>query len=199
MKNHFKTLFIQLLVLVSTLLNNEIYAQTIYQVANSKDFTMKLSGTSTFHDWNMNATNFEIEGKFNFEEDGSKIQSITGLSFILPVKNLKGDKKKMDESAYKALKADKHKDIIFKMTTSNVKYKQNNKYEITILGNLNIAGVTKAITMNVLCILNSDKTITCSGSKKLKMTDYQVNPPTFLGLMKTGNEITLDFTFQLKS
>lgn len=199
MKNYHRNLFIQLFVLLALSFDNNIYAQTIYQTINSKDFVMKLSGTSTFHDWDMNATSFQIEGKFNFDEGGNKIQSITGLSFLLPVKNLKGDKKKMDESAYKALKAEKHKDIIFKMTTADIKHKQNNKYEITVLGTLNIAGVTKAISMNVICVLNNDKTISCTGSQKLKMTDYQVEPPTFLGLMKTGNDITLDFTFQLKS
>jgi hypothetical protein len=53
--------------------------------------------------------------------------------------------------------------------------------------------------MNVNWTVNEDYTITCTGVQKLKMTDYKVDPPRFLGVMKTGDEIALDFSFQIKS
>ncbi len=66
-------------------------------------------------------------------------------------------------------------------------------------GKLTIAGVTREIAMDVYCTVNKDATITCVGSDKLNMTDYQVKPPTFLlGAMTTGDAITLDFTVVYK-
>ena len=48
--------------------------------------------------------------------------------------------------------------------------------------------------MDVYCNVNKDSTISCSCSKKLRMSDYEVEPPSFmLGAMKTGDDITLDF------
>ena len=53
--------------------------------------------------------------------------------------------------------------------------------------------------MDVYCLLNKDGTVTCTGSYTLKMTDYDVKPPTFmLGAMKTGDSITLNFTMVYK-
>jgi hypothetical protein len=53
--------------------------------------------------------------------------------------------------------------------------------------------------MDVSCVVNKNKTITCTGSDKLKMSDYQVKPPSFmLGAMKTGDAISLDFTMVFK-
>ncbi len=69
----------------------------------------------------------------------------------------------------------------------------------TRIGNLTIAGVTKPITLEVSWTMHEDNTITCSGIQKLKMTDYQVQPPGFLAIMKTGDEITLDFKLEFKS
>jgi len=61
-------------------------------------------------------------------------------------------------------------------------------------GNLTIAGVTREVEMDVYCIVNNDATITCSGSEKLNVTDYNVKPPSFMfGAMTTGDADALDF------
>ena len=46
--------------------------------------------------------------------------------------------------------------------------------------------------MDVYCTVNKDESITCTGTNKMNMTDYNVKPPTFMaGAMKTGDAITL--------
>ena len=181
---------------VSSLVSG-LYAQ-VSKVILTQAGSMTLSGTSTLHDWMMNGT-FRVEGNFNLDETTRDLKSLNGLKFCLPVENLKSDKKKLDETAYKALKTDKYKEIYFTMTSATVHEMQNNKYQITAVGDLTIAGVTKPITMKVYWTLNEDNTITCTGIQKLRMTDYQVQPPGFLGIMKAGDEIALDFAFQIKT
>lgn len=160
--------------------------------------SMKLSGTSTMHDWTMNGP-FSISGKFSPGDGTQALKTLDALRFSLVVEQLKSDKKKLDETAYKALKTNDHKEITFIMTSAKITPVHNRKYAITALGNLTIAGVTKPITMMVDWIVHDDMSVTCTGTQKLKMTDYEVKPPGFLGIMKAGDEISLDFSFHFKS
>jgi polyisoprenoid-binding protein YceI len=197
MNKNFNWALLQLLLVATGLYATSLSAQTTKSITACAG-TMKLSGTSTMHDWDMNGT-FHIDAKFKMTEGTNKLHSLSGLDFTLPVTNLKSEKKKLDETAYKALKAEQHKEIHFKMSSATVTEVQPNRYKVIALGNLTIAGVTKPITLEVLWVVNSDQTITCAGVQKLKMTDYNVEPPSFLGFMKTGDDISLDFIFQFKS
>lgn len=189
-----------LVVFSMTGLNYVMFAQPIYKINNSKDIDMKLLGTSTLHKWAMDAKTFEGQAQFIFATGSeSKLTSVKSLSFSLEVDNLKSGEKALDKNAYKALKTDEYKDILYKLTSATVLSEKEGKYLIKSKGNLTIAGVTRLIDMDVYCMVNKDATITCSGSEKLKMSDYQVKPPTFmLGAMKTGDEITLEFTLVYK-
>jgi len=177
-----------------------LYSQAIYNISNTKDVNMKLSGTSTLHNWNMNSKSILGQAKFKFSDGNStELKDINSLTVTLPTTSLKSKEKAMDNNVYSALKADKYKDIIYKITSANIQPKQNNKYQVKTVGNLTVAGVTRQVNVDVYCQINDDQSITCSGNEKLKMTDYQVKPPTFLlGAMKTGDDVTLDFTVVFK-
>ena len=187
----------QLLVFAWMTIATGLHAQSGKAISTQVGM-MTLSGTSTLHDWMMNGT-FQVEGYFHMDESTKELHSLSGLKFSLPVENLKSDKKRLDETAYKALKTDKYKDIFFHMTSASVTEVNTNKYLIKAMGDLSIAGVTRPITMNVYWIRNADNTITCKGIQKLKMTDFEVQPPGFLGIMKAGDDIALDFSFQIKN
>jgi hypothetical protein len=46
----------------------------------------------------------------------------------------------------------------------------------------------------------ADKSFTVTGVKKMKMTDYNVKPPTaLLGTIKTGNDITISYNLKFKA
>lgn len=197
MKSFFSKLVSALLIVAILTLPHGVYAQDS-QPFHVPAGNMKLLGTSTMHDWTMNGP-FQVTGNYQLKEGSRKLESISQLNFALPVTNLKSDKKRLDETAYKALKAEQHKEILFTLVSANVREVDANSYAILAKGNLTIAGVTKPITLNVSWFMHDDNTVTCTGVQKLKMTDYQVQPPGFLGIMKAGDEITLDFNFQFKS
>jgi polyisoprenoid-binding protein YceI len=175
-------------------------AQTIYKINDSKDIDMKLSGTSTLHKWAMDAKTFSGEAQFGFKPGSDdQLASIKSLNFSLEVQNLKSGETGLDKNAYKALKTGEYKDILYKLISATVSLVNDNKYLVKTSGSLTIAGVTKEVAMDVYCVVNKDASITCTGSKKLKMTDYQVKPPSFmLGAMKTGDAITLNFVLVYK-
>ena len=155
--------------------------------------TLNLFGTSTLHDWSMTAKQLQGSAQFNLSDKGELI-SVSALTFTLPVHNLKGEKESMNDNAYDALKADQYKNITFVMTSSKVDAKGGNKYEIRANGNLTIAGVTRQIVMDVAAQVNADGTVACTGTQALKMSDYNVERPSFMfGAMKTGNDLKLSY------
>ena len=189
----------QCLLLTATMISGFLpsgFAQSNYEIISSKDNNMKLSGTSTFHDWDMNTENLTGTAQFVFKgKNNEQLSHIKSLSFSLLVQDLKSGQSGLDDNAYKALNADEYKDIVFKLIYAIVSTTNTNKYLVKTVGNLIIAGVTKKVTMDVYCVINNNGTITSSGTYKLKMTDYNVKPPSFmLGVMKTGDDITLNFS-----
>ena len=195
MKNIIAIIVISILSLGSVL-----HSQAVYKIYESKDIDMKLSGTSTLHKWAMDAKAFDGNAQFIFKSGTDNIlTAIKNLTFSLAVQDLKSDEAGLNKNAYKALKSNEYRDIDYTLTSAILSGGVGNKSMVKTQGNLTIAGVTKPILMDVTCVVNKDGTITCIGSYKLKMTDYQVKPPTFmLGAMKTGDAITLDYTLVYK-
>jgi polyisoprenoid-binding protein YceI len=96
----------------------------------------------------------------------------------------------MDKNAYSSLKTNKFKTITFSLVTASI---ANNKIQCT--GNLTIGGVTKQISLDADYKVKPDHSLVCTGSKTFKMSEYQIEPPSFMfGTVKTGDEITISFS-----
>lgn len=195
MKNLFiKSLGLLAFALIACTFN--LNAQSIYKIRNSKNNSVKISGTSTLKDWEMTTGNFTGNAQFGFKPgNDNDLTAITSLNFSVETESLKSDTKGLDKHAYEALKAGTYKNIVYILKSADVVPLKDNKYRVTATGTHNIAGVEKDMVMDVNVTVNKDGTITFTGSDELKMTDYKVEPPTFLfGAMKSGDKITLDFT-----
>ncbi len=152
---------------------------------------VSIAGTSTMHDWTMASTGANYNAIFEVNADGipTKLSIVT---FTLPAESLKSQEKAMDKNAYKSLNTDKYKDITFHLTAAKITGKT-----ITCNGNLTIAGATKPVEVDVAYEAKNG-TLVCKGSKKIKMTEFKVEPPSFMfGTIKTGDEITITFDVTL--
>ena len=105
----------------------------------------------------------------------------------------------MDNKTYEALNSGSYANITLRLVGVNkIENKPDGVY-ISAACNLTIAGVTNKIDVNVSGKVNADGTIKLSGSKKIKMTDYKIKPPTaLLGSLTTGNDVEIVFTVVLK-
>lgn len=165
-------------------------AQSPYKAIAGSSIEVK--GSSNIHDWKMDAKSIPAEAVL--EVEGNQVTSIKSLSFTLPVKTLKGKEDLLNTRAYKAMKEDAHKNVVFKLTSATVS--QN---VIKANGTLTIAGVTKPVSLQANATVNADGTVTCVGSKKLKMSDHGIAPPSFmLGALKVVDDITVAFNLKLK-
>jgi polyisoprenoid-binding protein YceI len=184
--------FAMLTLLFTTLLSTNIYSQTSFKVGGKP--LMTLYGTSTLHDFEMNARSFTSNAQFTVSAD-NQLQSVNAINVVLPVQNLKGEKDGLNENAYEALNSEKYPNIVFKMTSGKVTPSGGNKYQLTAQGNLTLAGVTKSVTLSATAVVNADGSISTSGSVPLKLSDFNIDRPSFmLGTMKVGDAFTLNYS-----
>ncbi|WPV64139.1 YceI family protein [Chitinophaga sp. LS1] len=178
-------LFVQLIVAAAFAQNKTLVVSGI---------SLKVNGTSTLHDWEMKATSGTCTADLTFSPAG-QLTGITALSYTVGAETLKSEHSGMDSNAYKALKTKKNPNITFKITTSTVAADGSIKAQ----GQLTIAGVTKAVELTAKSTAAAGgKSVVIKGSKVINMTDFQVDPPSFMmGAMKTGNAVTISYEFTL--
>ena len=191
---------------VSTTLLLVLTATTSFTLTNgnistkfrSSNLDLSVSGTSSLHDWEMKSKQGKCEVVFELGEN-DKITGVSGLNFTLDATTIKSEYTMMDNNTYKALKTKTNKNISFVLASGTVTQSDASSYLVKVTGNLTIAGKTQKIDLAATAKYNgADKSFTINGSKKLKMTDYGVDPPTAMfGTIKTGNDITIAFSSKI--
>lgn len=183
------------IVIISLLLFNiKAYSQnyTLYK-SNS---TITVSGTSSLHDWDIISKDFNANILFKDFETAQ----IENLSVSIVSESLKSGKSAMDKKTYKALQTDDFKTITFKMVeVKSNKIIDEASFEIELIGNMKICGVSKQVPINFL-LTRTNSGLNITGSCSMKMTDFNVEPPTaLLGTIKTGDEISIKFNAEFKN
>jgi len=172
-------------------------AQTTSYQSIPATSSVKVSGSSNLHDWTMGNTHLTAGVAFTFKD--GKLNDVTALNLTLKVKELKGTEDLLNSRAYKAMNADKYPTINFKLSSASATPLSSGHYTIKAYGKLQIAGVAKDVIIYADAVQNSDKTISCTGSEKLKMSDYGISPPSFMfGALKVKDDVTISFNIKFK-
>jgi hypothetical protein len=164
----------------------------------SQNLDLSINGTSTLHDWEMKSNKGKCEVVLALDNN-DKITQLTGLYFEVLTESLKSEHTSMDDNTYKALNSKNNKTINYVLSSATVTQSDAVTYQIRTIGKLTIAGTTKETDVNAIAKYNAaDKSFTITGSKKIRMTDFGVKPPTMmLGTIKTGNDITVSFATKI--
>jgi len=188
MHKHVKLTVFFLLVLFSTY-GTQVFSQQTYKVASDPE--MKVSGTSTLHDWDM--VSKEANGTASLRLSAGKVTAIQSVKITMQVKTLKSGKGLMDKNVYNALKEADHPEITFKMLEAH----QDGGNDWKVSGRLQIAGETQKVSF-LLQIVPEGESISLSGSAEVKLTDFKVDPPTAVfGTIKTGDQMTINIKMKL--
>lgn len=170
--------------------------QSDYKLINH---SMVIKGTSNLHNWESKVT--ELRCATNITTTATfSIKSINSLTIEIPVRSIKSDNGSiMDNKTYSALNANSYANITMKVVGINKFETKPDGIAVNAACSLTIAGVTNRVDIYVVGKVNPDGTIKFAGSKKIKMTDYKVSPPTaLLGSLTTGNEVEIVFNIVLK-
>jgi polyisoprenoid-binding protein YceI len=163
----------------------------------SEDLVVKVKGTSSLHDWEIKSSKGKVEAVLVLGPN-YKITGVSGLRFTVESESLKSGHNMMDNNTYKALKTNTHENISFVLSSANITQIDANTYLLKCVGNMTIAGTTRETDLVAQCKVNSDGTFTCSGSKNIKMTDFNIKPPTaMMGTVKTGNDISIAYNLKI--
>lgn len=163
-----------------------------FKLSNS-DSSLSIFGTSSLHDWEEVAETYS--GTISIDKNNESL--IKSLEVTVQAESLKSGKGAMDKNTYKALKTDKYKNITFSLTeVKETTDKGNGNYAVKVNGNLTIAGTKKSISLPLDLKIDGNS-LSIVGQKKMKMTDFNVDPPkALLGTITTGDEITVKFNLK---
>ncbi len=167
------------------------------------DFTLKSSkavvkGSSTLHDWESKIT--KMEGKGSFQTKDNVLVALKDVEIKIDVKGIKSKEgKKMDDKTFETFKSDKHPSIVYTFENAAVKMGASNAVTVEASGKLSMAGTTQSVSLTANGTMLANGDLQLSVSKKIKMTDYKMEPPVMmLGTLKVGNEVTVSFDFVLE-
>jgi hypothetical protein len=170
-----------------------VYAQQL--TVNETNTKLSIDGTSTVHDWTIEAEKFD--GKADLTIENNALQGINSLSFNVQVKSLKSGKSAMDDNTYEALKEEDHPIIKYEFRSMDNVEVSGNTTTMDTKGLLTIGGTSKIVNMKVKADATSG--IVFSGDITFKMSVFEIDPPTAVfGTIKTGDEVTIKFNTQYK-
>lgn len=177
-------------ILVSFTMTSEL-SSISYNIDKSSKITIE--GTSNVHDWVAHVNMVTGDVEFGVSDDG--LIRINECNVNIDVKSIKSEKGSiMDNKMFKALKGKEHPTITFKLKSIGSMEKTSNGFKSKVYGYLTIAGATKVIGFDVKGVELANGGYEITGSEKLKMTTYNIDPPTaMMGAMTTGDDITIKF------
>ena len=124
-------------------------------------------------------------------------EDATKIVLEIDVEGIECGRSRMNRDLRNALKADDYPNITFvfnEIVTMRGENDAPNSVELEVTGSLTIAGVTRQINVDLKGYNLDDETVRATGSKEIRMTDFNVEPPTaMLGLVKADNELTVHF------
>jgi polyisoprenoid-binding protein YceI len=157
----------------------------------SKESKLWLEGTSTMKSFSCAATKIDVA--VLAEPGAAPAELVQSASLVVPVGQLDCRNGTMNGHMQKALRADKHPTISWKMTSYRVE-----GTNVVMNGRLTIAGTENPIELRGTGTADNAGTIRFKGSTKFKMTEYGVKPPSLmLGSMKVGDAVTVAYDLVL--
>ena len=172
----------------------DVLAQQTFNL-RQQNSTIKITGTSSLHDWEMNVNG--AKGDLRITMNGVGIESIDKVNFSVQTKEILSNNSTMDNKAHEALKAGKFPEIKFVMTSVDIKNSSNENFQGTLAGQLTIAGNTRTVSFPFNGKAVGMNTIKVSGKKPMKMSDFGIDPPrAMLGALKTGDLVNILFEME---
>lgn len=167
-----------------------------------------IEGTSTVHDWESRTTQLTVK----LTRDGSAADAadvaaldqwlrsggLKGLDLDVPLSTMHSQKgSTLDKNLLKALKAEKNPEITFHLTQARVGQPTGDSIQVSADGVLRIAGRERPITVAGR-LVRSEAGVWLNGSHGLRMSEYDVKPPTMmLGTLRVHDSVSVHFKLLL--
>ena len=159
---------------------------------------LTIAGTSNIHDYTATTTAVRLTRvqlgtapAGDLLEHALKPGVVQAFEVTIPAKSLASPKEGLDKNMHKALKADEHPDITFKLL--RFENRPAPATGLRAIGVLRVAGVDRQVAIDI-ATERKDATLLVKGTLALLMTDFGIAPPkAMMGMLKTDPKITITF------
>lgn len=174
-------------------------APTLPLASSSK---LWIEGTSTVRSYTCRASrvdgSVELQAAQSARDVAAGTKSVRGGTVTVPVGALGCGNGTMDDHMRKALKAEEHANIRFRMTDYEV-VPGGAAAAVKMRGTLSIAGQERPVVIDGTAAAEGANGLRVKGSTVVKMREYGVKPPTLMmGTMKVGENATVHFDVVLQ-
>lgn len=120
------------------------------------------------------------------------------VQLAVPVERFDCGKRRMNRDLFKALRADEHESIRFHLEsyelTGDGREEDDGWYDVHVVGELEVAGVSRHVDLTVRAQTLSDERVRVQGQADVLMSDFDVDPPSaMLGVIQVRDELTVHF------
>ena len=166
------------------------------QKYRSEDLLVQVKGTGSAGPWEIKSNRGELETTLGLT--ASKVTGLYSLWFTVECESLQSPETSTAKNAHKAWKSSGNETINFVLSSAKVKEVAIGVYEMTCLGFLTIAGIERETDLKVTCKANDDESFTCSGTKQLKMSDFDIKLPTaVMNNLKPADSIVIAYNLKI--
>lgn len=127
-------------------------------------------------------------------------KAVRTVIVTVPSKSLDCDNgnKKMNEHMLKAIKAEEHPSIEFRLQSYELAH-DGDSASATLGGTLKLGGIEKPVTIEAVARSASEGVLRVTGAYELRMTDYGMKPPKLmLGAFKVNDPVKVSFDLLLQ-
>lgn len=157
---------------------------------DTEESRLWIEGSSNVNNFRCNA------GRYRGQVEPPTSDTTVKVEVDVAVEGLDCGKRRMNRDLYETLRSKSHPQISFQyVSTESMTYlDETDRYELIVNGRLTVAGHTNDIQFPLDAEVLEDGMIRATGKTDLKMTDYNVEPPSaLLGLVRVDNELIVHF------
>jgi hypothetical protein len=161
-----------------------------------------VEGASSVRNWSCDATLVEASVTGAAVPAGASAKDVSAAAkravLTIPVEKLDCRNGTMNEHMRKALKANAHKSIEYRIAKWELTPRGDDEGTVTTSGTLVMAGAEKPISVE-FAAKRAGQGWQLKGSKSLRMTEWGIKPPSLmLGTMKVRDPVTVRFELVLE-
>lgn len=159
---------------------------------------LELDGQSSVRPFTCKARNVQArtgEGKAAGAPLDERLKTlVSGAQLEIAAKQLDCGDPAMNDHMYKALKADEHRHIRFRITGYELNGTSSTEVPVKLQGELTLGGRTVPIVVSAKATATPTGGVRLQGAHLLRMTDWGVTPPSlFFGALKVRDSVVIRF------
>ena len=166
---------------------------------SAKSHEIKISGTSNLHDWTADVPRLTTSAEILIND--GRIEAINRLVIEIDATTITGSEGNiMTRKIAETLKSDRNPRIVFRMTRIDNISQTGREFSVRAGGTLAMGGTIRPLELVVRGRVLPNGDVQFTGVKDMKMTTWQLEPPrAMLGALRTGDDVTVEFSVTLKN